>query len=146
MIIFAILSSFAAIALLCWLLFTLATFALPVFIGVNAGLWAHGSGAGLVAAIGVGFLAAAATLVLGQFLIALARPIWAKLLVAVAFVAPATVAGFHATHGIVKHLMPSETCQIVFAIFGGIAVGATAWVRVVSMAPAGPSQRGFARA
>jgi len=51
-----------------------------------------------------------------------------------------------ATHGIVKHLMPSETWQIIFAIFGGIAVGATAWVRVVSMLPAGPYNPGFARA
>jgi hypothetical protein len=31
------------------------------------------------------------------------------LLFTLAFVAPAAVAGFHATHGIAKHLMPSET-------------------------------------
>lgn len=37
MIILAILASLAAIGLLCWLLFTLAVFALPAFVGVTAG-------------------------------------------------------------------------------------------------------------
>ena len=42
MIILAILASLAAIGLLCWLLFTLAVFSLPAFVGVTAGAWAHG--------------------------------------------------------------------------------------------------------
>ena len=37
MIFLAILASLAAIGLLCWLLFTLAVFALPAFVGVTAG-------------------------------------------------------------------------------------------------------------
>lgn len=35
-----------------------------------------------------------------------------RLVVAAAFVAPATIAGFHATHGILNHLMPSDAWQI----------------------------------
>jgi hypothetical protein len=46
MIILAILVSLAAIGLLCWLLFTLAVFALPAFVGLTAGAWAHGTSAG----------------------------------------------------------------------------------------------------
>ena len=44
MIVFAILGLLAAIGVLCWLLFTLAVFALPAFIGVSAGIWAHECG------------------------------------------------------------------------------------------------------
>ena len=118
MIILAILASLAAIGLLCWLLFTLAVFALPAFVGFAAGAWAHGTGAGIPGAILVGLVAAAVTFAVGQLLITFARPMWLKLCVAVIFVAPAAVAGFHATHGIVKHLMPSEAWRWRFRSSG----------------------------
>jgi hypothetical protein len=147
MIILAILASLAAIGALCWLLFTLAVFALPAFIGVTVGAWAHGTGAGIAGAILAGLIAAAITLAIGHLLIAFVRPIWLKLLVAIAFVAPAALAGFHATHGIFKHLMPSEAWQITFSVIGAIAVGITALVRVAGMATAPvPSGQGLARA
>ena len=51
-----------------------------------------------------------------------------------------------ATHGIVKHTMPSDTWQIIFSVIGSLAVGITAFVRVAGMAAAtGPSGRGLAR-
>lgn len=147
MIILAILASLAAISLLCWLLFTLAVFALPLFVGFAAGAWAHGAGAGIPGAILVSIVAAAVTLAIGQLLIAFARPMWLKLSVAVIFLAPAAVAGFHATHGIVKHLMPSDAWQITFSVIGAIAVGITAFVRVAGMATAsGPAGRDLAQA
>lgn len=147
MIILAILASLAAIGLLCWLLFTLAVFALPAFVGFTAGAWAHGTGAGIPGAILVGLIAAAATFAIGHLLIAFVRPISLKLIVAIAFVAPAAVAGFHATHGIVKHLMPSDAWQITFSVIGAIAVGITAFVRVAGMATASsPTGRDLARA
>lgn len=141
MIIVAILASLAAIGVLCWLLFTLAVLALPAFVGVTAGAWAYGTGAGLPGAVLVGLVAAAATLAVGHLLIAFVRPLWLKLIVAIAFVAPAAIAGFHATHGIVKHLMPSDGWQIAFSVLGAIAVGITAFVRVAGMAAA-PSADG----
>lgn len=147
MIILAILASLAAIGLLCWLLFTLAVFALPAFVGATAGAWAHGTGAGIPGAILVGAVAAALTLAAGHLLIAFVRPMWLKLAVAVIFVAPAAVAGFHATHGIVKHLMPSDAWQITFSVMGAIAVAITAFIRVAGMATAsGPTGRDLARA
>jgi hypothetical protein len=147
MIILAILASLTAIGLLCWLLFTLAVFALPVFVGVTAGAWAHGTGAGTPSAILIGAVAAALTLAAGHLLITFVRPIWLKLIVAIAFVAPAAIAGFHATHGIVKHLMPSEGWQIAFSVIGAIAVGITAFIRIAGMAAAsGPPGRNFAQA
>ena len=146
MIFIGIFLSIAAIGFLCWLLFTLAVFALPFFAGVTAGTWAYGTGAGWLGAIVVGFVAAGLTFGIGQFLLATVRPTWARLLIAAAFVAPAVVAGFHATHGIVKHTMPSEAWQVVFSIIGAVAVGATAFLRVTAMAAATPPASRLARA
>jgi MFS family permease len=150
MIIFAILGSLTAIGMLCWLLFTLAVFALPALIGVSAGIWAHQTGAGIVGTIVIGAFAAGITLGVGQLLLAVLRPTWLKLLVALAFVAPAAIAGFHAAHGIVRHTMPSETWQSVFSIVGAIAVAVTAFIRVTTVIPpvwsAGVSQTPECRA
>lgn len=146
MIILAILGSLAAIGVLCWLLFKLAVFALPAFAGVTIGVWAHQTGAGALGAIAIGVVAAGAILGIGQLLLAFVRPMWLKLLVALAFVAPAAIAGYHATHGIVKHTMPSETWQLVFSVIGAVAVGVTAFVRITTMASPGPSGQDIATA
>ncbi|WP_442800328.1 hypothetical protein [Sphingobium sp. C100] len=79
MVFIDILSSIAAIGALCWLLFTLAVFALPFFAGVSAATWAYSTGAGWLGAILVGLSAAAVTLGLGQFLLAFIRPLWIRL-------------------------------------------------------------------
>lgn len=129
-----ILLSIAAIGFFCWLLFTLAVFALPVFAGVNAATWAYHTGAGWLGAILVGLVAAGLTLAFGQVPLAIVRPIWAKLAIAAVFVAPAAVVGYHAVHGIVKHTMPSETWQVVFSVIGAVAIGITAFLRVAGMA------------
>ena len=145
MILFAILIAITSIGLFCWLLFTLATFALPLFAGIAAGTWAYHTGSGWIGAILIGLIGAAMTLGLGQFLLIVVRPTWARLLIAMIFVAPAAIAGYHATHGIVKHAMPSESWQIAFSIIGAIAVGITAFLRVAGLAAA-PSGQGLARA
>ncbi len=139
MIFIGILTSIAAIGALCWLLFTLAVFALPVFAGATAGAWAYQTGAGWTGGIIAGLVAAALTLGMGHFMLAFVRPLWLRLAIAVAFVAPAALAGYHAIHGIVKHTMPSDTWQIVFSIVGAIAAGITAFLRVAEMAAPGPA-------
>lgn len=146
MIFLGILLSIVAIGFFCWLLFTLAVFALPFFAGVSIGVWAYHTGAGWLGAIIVGLVAGGLTLGIGQVLLTIVRPIWAKLAIAAVFVAPAAVAGYHAVHGIVKHTMPSETWQIAFSVVGAIAVGVTAFMRVAGMAAPGPSGRTLARA
>jgi len=146
MMFIGILFSIAAIGVLCWLLFTLAVFALPVFAGATAGAWAYQTGAGWPGSIIIGLVAAALTLGIGQFLLAFVRPVWLRLAIALVFVAPAALAGYYATHGIVKHTMPSDIWQIIFSVVGAIAVGVTAFVRVAAMAAPGPSGQGMARA
>lgn len=138
MIFLGILLSIAAIGFFCWLLFTLAVFAPPFFAGITAGTWAYHTGAGWLGAVLVGMVCAGLVRGLGQIMLGIVRPLWARLLIALVFVAPAAIAGYHATHGILKHTMPSETWQLVFSIIGAIAVGVTAFVRVAGMAATGP--------
>lgn len=76
MIFVGILVSMATIAFFCWLLFTLAVFALPLFASITAGKWAYGTGAGWLGAILVGFAAAALTFGLGRFLHSAVRTTW----------------------------------------------------------------------
>jgi hypothetical protein len=146
MIIIAILATLAGIAALCWLLFNLAVFALPLFAGIAIGTWAHDTGAGIPGAVIVGAIAAAMTFGLFQLLLLVARPAWIKLLVILAFVAPAVDAGYHATLGIVKLTMPSDTWQLAFAVVGAAAVGITAFMRLTMMAPPEPAGQGVAGA
>ena len=51
----------AAIGFFCWLLFTLAAFALPFFVGLTVGMWAFHTGAGALGGIIVGAVAGGAT-------------------------------------------------------------------------------------
>ncbi len=146
MIILAILATLAGIAALCWLLFNLAVFALPLFAGVTIGAWAHETGAGIPGAVIFGAVAAALTFGLFQLLLLIARPAWIKLVVILAFIAPAAVAGYHATLGIVRLTMPSDTWQLVFSTVGAVAVGITAFMRLTLMAPPGLVGQGVARA
>ena len=74
------------------------------------------------------------------------RALRTRLLIALAFVAPAGIAGFYATFGIVKHMMPSETWQLIFSVIGAVAVGVTAFLRVASMAANSPAGSSLAHA
>lgn len=126
------------VGLLCWLVFTLAIYALPLAVGVTVGLWAHGNGAGPAGGFIVGALAAGAVVILGQLTFAFARPLWVRIIVAILFAGPAAVAGYAATHGIAKHLMPSDGWQMAFSIVGAAAVGVTALFRMAGAAPPDP--------
>ncbi|WP_442872938.1 hypothetical protein [Aurantimonas sp. C2-3-R2] len=79
---------------------------------------------------------------IGQLLLAVVRPLWLRIAIAPAFVAPASIADYHATHGIVKHAMPSETWQIAFSVVGAIAVGIAAFLRIAAMAAPEPAGQG----
>ncbi|WP_336810131.1 hypothetical protein [Bosea sp. MMO-172] len=125
-----------AIVFLCWLLFFLASFVLPFYLGLSVGLWALESGAGWIGAPLIGIATAGLTLALGHILLIALPWFSARLAVAALFVAPSVLAGYHATHGIAKHVMPSETWQVVFSLAGAVAVGCVAWLRVVGAAAA----------
>jgi hypothetical protein len=134
-----------AIGFICWLLFTLAVFALPTFVGFMVGIWAFHTGAGALGGIIVGVLAAGATFGVGQLAMAFVPWVWLRLLIILLFIAPATVAGYSATHGIAQMAMPSPTWQTVFSVIGAIAVSLTAFVRFTGKTPPGRTQQGMAR-
>jgi hypothetical protein len=136
MIIFGPLLVILGIGFFCWLLFNLAVFALPFFAGLTIGIWAFHTGAGVLGGVAVG---------LGQLALAFVPWAWLRLLIILLYVAPATVAGYSATHGIAQMAMPSPTWQTIFAVIGAIAVSITACVRFTGMAAPGPGGQGLAR-
>jgi hypothetical protein len=145
MIIFGPLLVIAGICFICWLLFTLAVFALPFFVGLTVGIWAFHTGAGVLGGILVGLAAGGATFGIGQFALGLVPWTWLRLLIILLFVAPAVVAGYSATYGIAHMAMPSATWQTIFAVIGAVAVGVTAFLRFTGMATPGPAGQGMAR-
>ena len=139
MFLFAPLLVLGTIGFFCWLLFTLAVFALPAFVGVTVGMWSVHTGAGVLGGILIGLAAAGLTFGVGQLLLAFMPWTWARLLVVTVYAAPAAVAGYSATHGIAQMAMPSPTWQMIFSVIGAVAVGVTSVVRINGMA-ASPGQ------
>ncbi|WP_289297923.1 hypothetical protein [uncultured Reyranella sp.] len=85
--------SIVGLGFFCWLLFTLAIYALPTFAGLAAGLAAFYSGAGGVGALPVGLLVGGTILTLGQFVFAATRT-RLRAIVGLVYAVPAAIAGY----------------------------------------------------
>src|ERR1700692_3875734 len=94
MLILGLILSVFAIGFFCWLLFTLAVYALPFFVAVTVGLAAYHHDAGLLGAFLTAILAGAATLAIGQLAFALVPSTAIRAVIALVFAAPAAVAGY----------------------------------------------------
>jgi succinate dehydrogenase/fumarate reductase cytochrome b subunit len=130
MIIIGIVLSFIGLAYLCWLLFALAVYALPLSAGVTAGLAIYHSGSGPIGAIIVGLIASSVTLVVGQIaFMKLSSPLM-RALIALLFAVPAAVAGYHAALGLSHIGIPAEGWRQAMAMAGAIVVAATACARM----------------
>lgn len=127
--------SIAGLGFACWLLFTLAVYALPFFAAVWAGMLAYESGAGPLGAIAIGLVAGAFTLVLGQFAFAKARSPALRALIALLFAAPAVLAGYSAVYGLSGIGGTSEAWRQALAVIGALVVGFTAWSRMAIFLP-----------
>jgi len=135
MLVLGIILSVFGIGFICWLLFTLAIYALPFFAGLTAGLAAFHSGAGVIGAFVVGILAGGATLAIGQIAFATVRTPLIRATIGLLYAVPAAIAGYSATHGLAQIGMPSESWREAFAMVGAILVGGTAWVRMAVYVP-----------
>ena len=133
-----IVSLIAVVGTLCWLVFTFAVYAVPAFVGLSAAVSAHQTGAGILGAIVVGLLAGAATLVLGQRLIASTRSPALRFLLTALFAAPAGLAGYHAAHGILALSAPAAGWHELLSVTGAILVGLVAWNRMGALAATDP--------
>ena len=122
----------AALAFCCWLLFNLAVYALPCFVGVSAGFWSYHHGSGIPVAMLVGILAAAMTLVIGRLAFATLRTPLARITVALLFMAPAGFAGYYAALGLAQDVGAGPKWCDAFGVIGMLLVGATAFARVAS--------------
>ena len=130
MIVIGILLSIAGLGALCWLLFNLAVFALPLFAGVSAGLYVLHAGSGPIGAVVVGFAVGVTTLAAGQAIFTFASSPLLRFLVALLFAVPAAFAGYHAAHGLAALTTSAEGWRQAFAWIGALSVGATALTRM----------------
>ena len=144
MLIIGLVLSFVGLGFVCWLLFTLAVYALPFFVAMTAGLAAYHSGSGVIGALVVGILAGGATLALGQIAFATVRTPLLRAAIGFLFAVPAAIAGYHATLGLAHIGVPSEGWREAFAVLGAILIGGTAWARMTLYVPqqVGPSGAG----
>jgi hypothetical protein len=134
MIVIGLILGAFAIGFFCWLLFTLAIYALPFFAGLSAGLAAFHAGAGVLGALVVGAAAGIATLIAGQLAFAATRSIVIRFAVALLFAVPAAIAGYHATLGLAEIGVPSHGWRVAFSIIGATTVGGVAWARMTLFA------------
>ena len=134
MLVIGLILSLFGIGLFCWLIFALAVYALPLFVGLTAGMVAFHSGAGVIGAIFVGLVAGAFTLGIGQIAFALLKPMPLRAAIAAAFAVPAAIAGYHAVLGLSQIGVPSLLWREVFAWIGAIVIGCTAWTRMTVLA------------
>jgi hypothetical protein len=135
MIIVGLILSVFAIGFFCWLLFTLAVYALPLFVGITAAFAVYHHGSSAVGAIFVAILVGAATLAIGQLAFALVRSPLIRAAVALGFAAPAAVAGYYATLGLVHIGATSQSWCQAFAVVGAILTGGTAFARMALLVP-----------
>jgi len=145
MIVIGLILSVFGVSFLCWLLFTLAVYALPFFVGMTTGLAAYHSGAGVIGALVVGFAAGAVTLVAGQAAFAVVKSPVLRVAIAILFAAPAAIAGYHATLAFAHIGVPSASWREAFAVVGATFVGGMAFVRMAAMVtPPAAGQMGAA--
>ena len=142
MIIIGFILGALGIGFFCWLLFTLAVYALPFSVSLAAGLAAFHSGAGVIGAIVIGIVAGAVTLGAGQFVFAVVGSPLIRAAIALLFATPGAVAGYHETLALAHIGVPSQGWREAFAIIGAILVGGTAWGRMTLLAD--PLARGGA--
>src|SRR6185437_16108091 len=94
MLALGILLNIAGVGLLCWLIFTLAVYALPFIVGLYVFMLALHGGAGILGAPLAGIAAGGMTLAIGQMAFAMTRSAIIRAIVAVLFAVPATLAGY----------------------------------------------------
>jgi hypothetical protein len=122
----------ALVAGLCVLAYTLAVYALPFMLGMEAARLAYASGSSLIGAGLVGLIAGAACYGLLVILFMVLRVPILRIAVALVFAAPAVIAGYALVHGITRDAVPSEIWRVIFCLIGGGVTGVSALMRLVA--------------
>jgi hypothetical protein len=130
MIAAVMLMSVALVVILCLVAYTLATYALPLMLGLAAARFAYHTGAGLIGASFIGLIAAVAVFGLFAVLFAKLRSPILRLILAMIFAAPAALAGYALVHGVTHEAMRSAIWRQIFCFIGGALVGLSALMRL----------------
>jgi hypothetical protein len=138
MLALGLLLNFAGIGLFCWLIFTLAVYALPFFVGLYVFMMALHGGAGVLGAPLVGIAAGGITLAIGQTAFAMTRCVIIRAIIATLFAVPATLAGYQIVFVMSQVSVPSLLWREIFACVGAVFIGGTAWTRLTIFTEARP--------
>ncbi|MDP2377174.1 hypothetical protein [Reyranella sp.] len=141
MLIAGLVLSVFGLGFFCWLLFTLAIFALPFLAGLTAGLAAFHSGAGFIGALIVGVLVGGATLALGRIAFATVRTPLIRVFIGLLYAVPATIAGYQVSFGLAGIGVPPGDWHEAFAAGGAVLAGITAFARLALFIPPETGQR-----
>jgi len=144
MLALGLLLNIAGIGVFCWLIFTLAVYALPFFVAINAGILAFHNGAGVLGTPLVAVAAGGVTLAMAQTAFAMTRSLILRAVIAGLFAVPATFAGYHVALAMAHIGVPSLVWQEIFACLGAIFIGGTAWMRLTIFAALGALESGRA--
>lgn len=144
MLALGLLLNFAGIGLFCWLILTLAIYALPFFVGLYVFMLALHGGAGILAAPLVGIAAGGITLAVGQMAFAMTRSVSVRAIIAALFAIPATLAGYQVVFAMSQIGVPSLAWREIFACLGAIFIGGTAWTRLTIFTETRPLNSGRA--
>jgi hypothetical protein len=144
MLALALLLDIAGIGVFCWLIFTLAVYALPFFVAVNVGILAFHSGAGVFGTPIVAVAAGGVTFAIAQIAFAMTRSLMLRAVIAGVFAVPATFAGYHASLAMAQMGVPSLVWQEIFACLGAVSIGGTAWMRLTIFTEPGALEPGRA--
>ncbi len=135
MAIIGLVLSIFGLGAICWLLFSLAVYALPFCVGMTIAFAALHGGSGVVIAFGAGAFAAGIALALGRIAFAAARPPLIRAAIGLLYAIPAALAGYHLLHGLAGISMTDEGWRAVFALVGAGLIGVTAFSRMALVAP-----------
>jgi len=136
----SIILSVFGLGFFCWLMLTLAVYALPLLSGLSVGLAAFHSGSGFIGALVVGLLVGVTILLLGQIVFATVRTPLIRLLIGLVYAVPAAVAGYQLCFALAGIGMPAGDWRHVFAAAGAVAVGLTAFTRMALFVPPSAGQ------
>jgi hypothetical protein len=114
-----------------WVLaYRLAVYVLPVMLGLEIARITYLTGAGMIGASLIGFIAGALAYGLLSILYVSVRSPAARIAVGLIFALPAAAAGYALISGISANTVPSEHWRVMFCILGGLLVGSAAFKRL----------------
>ena len=122
--------SMVLIGALCVLAYRLTVYALPMMLGFETARIAYLTGAGMIGAIPIGFIAGALAYGLLSILYVSVRSPAARIAIGLMFSLPAAAAGYALISGISAYTVPSEHWRVMFCILGGLLVGSAAFARL----------------